>query len=86
MGAFALLTVLCVTCVGAQAFDQTRYPDWKGQWRRAESGGVTYDPGKARRAQRPPLTPEYQAIWEANLKDQDEGGQGIQLPITVQLR
>jgi hypothetical protein len=77
IGGFALLMVLCVTWVGAQAFDQTKYPDWKGQWRRAESGGVTYDPGKARRAQRPPLTPEYQAIWEANLKDQDEGGQGI---------
>jgi hypothetical protein len=77
IGAFALVALLCVSCVGAQAFDQTRYPDWQGQWRRAESGGVTYDPGKARRAQRPPLTPEYQAIWEANLKDQDEGGQGI---------
>jgi len=24
----------------------------------------------------PPLTPEYQAIYEANLKDQAEGGQG----------
>ena len=76
IGAFALLTVLCLTVVGAQAFDQTKYPDWKGQWRRAESGGVTYDPGKARREQRPPLTPEYQALWEANLKEQNEGGQG----------
>jgi hypothetical protein len=77
IGAFALVALLCVSCVGAQAFDQTRYPGWQGQWRRAETGGVTYDPGKARRAQRPPLTPEYQAIWEANLEDQDAGGQGI---------
>jgi hypothetical protein len=77
IGAFVLVLLMCASCVDAQAFDQTRYPDWQGQWRRAESGGVTYDPGKARRAQRPPLTPEYQAIWEANLKDQDAGGQGI---------
>ena len=77
IGALALLTLLCVMSVDAHAFDQTKYPDWKGQWRRAESGGVTYDPGKARREQRPPLTAEYQAIWDANLKEQDEGGQGI---------
>ena len=69
IGALALLTVLCVTSVDAQAFDRTTFPDWKGQWRRAESGVVTHDSGKARREQRPPLTAEYQAIWEANLKE-----------------
>jgi hypothetical protein len=77
IGGFALIAALALTPVGAGAFDQTRYPDWSGQWTRAERGAVTYDPGKARRAQRPPLTAEYQAIYEANLKDQDEGGQGI---------
>jgi hypothetical protein len=72
-----VVAALCMASGGAQAFDQTKYPDWSGQWRRAESGGVTYDPGKARREQHPPLTAEYQAIYEANLKDQDAGGQGI---------
>jgi hypothetical protein len=79
IGAVAQLAALalCVTISGAQAFDQTRYPDWKGQWRRAERGPVTYDPGQARRGQQIPLTPEYRAVYDANLKDQDEGGQGI---------
>jgi hypothetical protein len=62
---------------GAQAFDEGKYPDWKGQWRRFESGPVMYDPTKPRRGQEAPLTPAYQAIFEANLRDQDAGGQGI---------
>ncbi len=77
IGGLAVVAALAIANVGANAFDQTRYPDWKGQWRRAESGPVTYDPGMARLGQKPPLTPEYQAIYEANLKDQAEGGQGI---------
>ncbi len=72
-----LAAVGSVTLEGAAAFDQTKYPDWKGQWRRAETGPVTYDPGKGRQGQQIPLTPEYRAIYEANLKDQAEGGQGI---------
>ena len=37
-----------------------------------------FDPAKAwGPAQQPPLTPEYQARFEANLKDQAAGGQGI---------
>jgi hypothetical protein len=75
IGALALAAALWTT--GAAAFDQTRYPDWKGQWRRAENGDVRYDPGKPRRGQQAPLTPEYQALFEANLRDQDAGGQGI---------
>src|SRR5262249_59625013 len=36
-----------------------------------------FDPHKPPgRAQQPPFTPEYQALFEANLKDQEEGGQG----------
>jgi hypothetical protein len=39
--------------------------------------GTRFDPSKpAGRAQQAPLTPEYQAIFEANLKDQAAGGQG----------
>jgi hypothetical protein len=77
IGGLAFVAALAMTLVGANAFDQTKYPDWKGQWHRAEPGPVTYDPGMARLGQKPPLTPEYQAIYEANLKDQAEGGQGI---------
>jgi hypothetical protein len=77
IGAVALAAALCLPFVGAQAFDQTRFPDWKGQWRRAETGAVKFDTTKPLRAQQAPLTPEYQAIFEANLRDQDAGGQGI---------
>jgi hypothetical protein len=53
----------------AQAFDQSKYPDLKGQWLRV--GSPRWDDAHA------PLTPEYQAIYQANLKDMREGGQGI---------
>jgi len=70
-----------LTTIGAQAFDDSKYPDLKGQWRRVAvpSGhyrGVQYDPHKpAGPGQQAPLTPEYQKIFEANLADQELGGQ-----------
>src|SRR5262245_53237150 len=75
--AAACAAALCVLGASAHAFDESKFPDWKGQWRRFESGPVKYDPSKPRLAQEAPLTPEYQAIFEANLKDQAAGGQGI---------
>ena len=70
-----------LTTIGAQAFDDSKYPDLKGQWRRVAvpSGhyrGVQYNPHKpAGPGQQAPLTPEYQKIFEANLADQELGGQ-----------
>ena len=77
----AILAALWVSSDAAQAFDQSKYPDWHGQWLRGvppsrDGEPGTFDPGKPRRGQNPPLTPEYQAVYEATLKDQDEGGQG----------
>ena len=65
-----LIGVLCATLNGAWALDETKYPDWKGQWVRADSAeAAPWDAGKPwGPGQRPPLTPEYQAIFEANLK------------------
>jgi hypothetical protein len=58
----------------AAAFDDSVYPDWKGQWVRIGRG--SFDPSKpADRGQQPPLTPEYQAIWEANLAAVENGQQ-----------
>ncbi len=80
IGAIALaaaLAALLTTLAGAQAGDESKYPDWAGKWRRAEGGPPRYDPSKPRgRGQEPPLTPEYQAIFEASLAAQDAGGQG----------
>ncbi len=77
IAAFMLAFALLTACAAAQAFDDSRYPDLRGQWRRFEVGPVKFDPGKPRLAQDAPLTPEYQAIFEDNLRDQDAGGQGI---------
>jgi hypothetical protein len=77
IGAAMLAGVLCLTSSGASAFDESRYPDWKGQWLRTDTGIPRYDPSKpAGRGQQAPLTPEYQAVLEASLADQAAGGQG----------
>src|SRR5207302_10658030 len=80
ISAITLLTALSVTIFDTRAFDDTKYPDLKGQWVRAEGarGVGRFDPTKPPgRLQEAPLTAEYQAIYEANLADQASGGQGI---------
>jgi hypothetical protein len=75
IGLAALVAILWMGSVDARAFDESKYPDWSGQWRR--TGGIQWDPSKRiGRAQQPPLTPEYQAVFEASLADQAAGGQG----------
>ena len=75
--AVALVTSVC----SAQAFEDSKYPDLKGQWTRApvpgESGSPSFDPGKPPgRGQQAPLTPEYQTIFEANQRELDAGVPG----------
>jgi hypothetical protein len=75
--AFALLAALCLTSVESRAWNETAYPDLKGQWRPI-GDPMQFDPSKARgRAQQAPLTSEYQAVFEADLKDQAAGGEGL---------
>jgi hypothetical protein len=89
--ATALWSALMLMICGAAAADESKYPDLKGQWRRAGgtggllaggAGGLRYDESKPATlapdlGQQPPLTPEYQAIYDANLADMLQGGQGI---------
>jgi len=91
IGATALAAALLMTIVGAAAADDAKYPDLKGQWRRATNagllaggaGGLRWDdskppnPNSLSLGQEPPLTPEYQVIYQANLADMAKGGQGI---------
>jgi hypothetical protein len=90
----ALAAALMIMIGGAAAFDDAKYPDLKGQWRRAGNvgllsgvGGVRYDtsnppgPGLSL-GQKPPLTPEYQSIYDENLEDMAKGGQGIDPTVT----
>ena len=63
----ALAGAVCVTLTGARAWDDSKYPDFSGQWR--PIGG----PGRFARDQRAPLTAEYQTIFNAT---KEFGGQG----------
>src|SRR5262245_52073157 len=77
IAAITLATALALFTSGALAHDESKYPDWAGQWRRPPGIANQFDTSKPpRQGQQPPLTPEYQAIWEANLADQAAGGQG----------
>jgi hypothetical protein len=73
IGAIAFAAALAV--VDAHAFDETKYPDWSGQWVRIGSG--SFDPSKpSGLRQQAPLTPEYQAVLETSVADIAAGGQG----------
>ena len=70
--------------IGRAGIRYAKYPDWKGQWiggwtKRfpGVTGQPSYDPHKSDgRGQQAPLTPEYQAVFEASLADQAAGGPG----------
>ena len=74
------IAMLLASIAAAQAFDDTKYPDLFGVWRRVNlrpGGQPSFDPTKPwGRGQQAPLTPEYQAIHEESLADQANGGQG----------
>jgi len=88
IGAAALAAAALLAAIGtAAAADE--YPDLRGQWRTTNrgllaggAGGLRWDESKPPAAtpslgQEPPLTPQYQAIYAANLADMEKGGQGI---------
>ena len=73
---------LLATIGAAAAHDEMKYPNWKGQWERfivrGLPGQASFDQTKGwGHHQQAPLTPEYQAIFEENLKDQAAGGLGL---------
>ena len=75
------IAALLVSVAAAQAFDDAQYPDLSGLWRPIwlHGGGSqpSFDPTKPwGRGQQAPLTPEYQAKFDASLAEQAQGGQG----------
>ena len=73
ISAIAFLATLGVMIADAQAWDDTKYPDFSGQWR-SIGGPGRYDQSQPRGGLTPaPFTPEYQAIFDAI---RSEGGQG----------
>jgi hypothetical protein len=79
--AFAFAAALMVAMGGAQAADDAKYPNWKGQWitinHRLGGQVIKYDPDKPwGPAQQAPLTPEYKKVLEESMADQARGGIG----------
>jgi len=84
--ALELVAALTITIGAAQASDDAKYPNWKGQWERFGGpprpfrglpGQLSFDQTKPwGPGQQAPLTPEYQAILEASMADQANGGLG----------
>ena len=76
----AAMAALLASMATAPAFDVSNYPDLSGVWRAVNQrvgGQAAFDPSKPwGRGQQAPLTPEYQAVLEASLADQANGGQG----------
>jgi hypothetical protein len=79
IGSAAVLVLALGAAVShAGAADAGKYPDIRGAWARLNRGGgsaswdTTKPPGLQQQA---PLTPEYQAVFEANLANRAAGGQ-----------
>jgi hypothetical protein len=81
IAALAVAAALAWPAAGAWAFDESKYPDFSGQWRRPPGVGIQWDQTKPLgRGQQAPLTPEYQKVFEWSLADQAAGGQGNDPP------
>jgi hypothetical protein len=79
LGIVALTITIAASAASiiAHAQDQSKYPDWSGQWLRGPGMGVGWDPRKPPGlGQQAPLTPESRATFEANLSDKAQGGLG----------
>jgi hypothetical protein len=75
IGVTAIAAAALLAAAAAHAQDASKYPDWSGLWRRPANVAPSWDPTKPPGlGQQAPLTPEYQAIFEATLKDRAVGG------------
>ena len=70
--AVLLTAVLAAAPTAAQVADPGKYPDLKGQWLRPPGSPNNW----LQLAGPPPLTPEYQKLWEESKADVKAGGPG----------
>jgi hypothetical protein len=79
---FGVAAVMVLLAAGAaRAFDDAQYPDLHGQWigvrENPRGKQPSFDPPQLwGTTQNAPLTPQYEAMFKANLEDQEIGGQG----------
>jgi hypothetical protein len=81
IGTLVLAATLGMTVATAAAFNDSEYPNWKGQWLRRVVRGLdgqgSHDQTKPWGfGQQAPLTPEYTKVLQDSLADQAKGGQG----------
>jgi hypothetical protein len=78
MGTIALVVCLLMEPAAGQAQGMSSYPDWSGQWKKPNGiGNGQWDVTKPTgRAQEPPLTQEYQALYQTRLSERAAGGIG----------
>jgi hypothetical protein len=79
--AIALAAAMILPAAGGLAADQSKYPDWSGQWERFVVRGLPGQPSFDQTkpwgpGQQAPLTPEYQKVLEASMADLANGGIG----------
>ena len=79
-GALAL-AALAMPAGGARAWDDAKYPDWKGAWDRFNVPGLVGQPAHDQTkpwgfGQQAPLTPQYRKVLEESIADQVKGGLG----------
>jgi hypothetical protein len=72
LAAALLATPAAAQVAAAQAADLSKYPDLRGQWVRPPGSPNNWIP----LAGQPPLTPEYEKVWDAIKADLKAGGPG----------
>ena len=79
---FAAIALIALAMpLSAKAFDDAKYPNFKGQWNRRIVPGVGGQPSFDQTrswafGQQAPLTAEYTKVLEDSIADQAKGGQG----------
>jgi hypothetical protein len=74
IGLMALVAGVAAAMADARAWDDAKYPDLKGAWRRP--GAAQWDPTKPPGLrQEAPLTAEYRVVLEENIAETRAGGQ-----------
>src|ERR1700678_4515450 len=77
IGSVAFAAAVVAGPVAAQLpFDEGKYPALAGQWQRVGPLGAYDNTKPPGRGQQAPYTPEYQAIYDANLAEVAQGKSG----------
>jgi hypothetical protein len=81
LGSIAAAVTVWTILSPAQASDEAKYPNLKGQWNRFIVRGLPGQPSFDQTkpwafGQEAPLTPEYTKVLEDSIADQEKGGQG----------